>query len=121
MNKEEYAAAAQALYDEPPGPDLPFQKFKRGFRVKVADEMPEGMKHFTKDFEGIVEYTYAQKYECPDEIDDYSLIQLDEEGNPVNSIAWYLENQLTLVSDDVEAGLKIIEVWRELEKKIEPW
>ena len=66
------------------------QKFPRGARVKVADEMPDMMKYFPCGFEAIVAYTYAQKFHG-DDIDSYSLIQLDERGKAVNSNSWYHE------------------------------
>lgn len=66
------------------------------------------MAHFDSDFNAIVEYTYAQKY-GGDDINSYSLIQLDENDNPINSISWYEENQLTLISDDLAKGKEIIE------------
>jgi hypothetical protein len=91
--------------------DQPGQKFPRGARVKVTDEMPSSMAHFQKGFEGIVEYTYAQKYNG-DNVDSYSLIVLADGGKPVNSISWYKECQLTLISDDVEAGEQIIEEYK---------
>lgn len=89
----------------------PNQKFPRGARVKVSDNMPSYMSHFPKGFEAIVEYTYGQKFPQFDknDIDNYCLIVLDENGKPVNSIAWYHESQLTLINNNINEGLKIIE------------
>jgi hypothetical protein len=110
MNREEYAAYAKAMYLRPCGDNAPGQKFSRGVKVKVADEMPPTMAHFPKGFEAIVEYSCAQKYGGND-IKSYSLIMLAD-GKPVNSIAWYYEHQLTLLDDDIETGIKIIEQYK---------
>ena len=107
-------ASALALYNKPCGEDLPSQKFKRGSKVKVDDVMPPHMAHFPAGFEAIVEYTYAQQY-GGNNIDSYSLIHVDELGNAITSTAWYYENQLTLVSDDLESGIKIILKYKERE------
>ena len=104
----EREAEAEAYFASPPKCDLPGQKFPRGSRVKVGDDLPLYMFHFEKGFEGIVQYSYAQKYHG-DNIDSYSLIVLNDNGKPVNSISWYTENQLTLISDDVGEGKRIIE------------
>ncbi len=120
MNRAEYYAELQAMNAKAPGKSLPKQEFDRGTRVKVDKTLRKSMSHFESNFEGIVQYTHGQKFGGSD-ADSYSLIVLNEAGEPINSVAWYYENQLTLVSDDIEAGLKIIEIWRELEKDIEPW
>ena len=83
-------------------------KYPRGSKVAVCKEMPESMSHFESGFNAIVEYTYAQKY-GGDDIDSYSLIVLNDNDEPINSISWYHENQLTLISDDVIKGKEIIE------------
>lgn len=87
------------------------QKFPRGSFVKVSNTMPSYMSHFEKGFIGVVEYTYAQRYGGSD-IDSYSLIVLNNKGKPINSIAWYEEDQLTLVDSDTTKGKEIIEKWR---------
>ena len=107
MDQAAYKAAAGALYRQPPGPDLPAQKFKRGSKVHVCKDMPSYMSHFESDFDAIVKYTYAQKYGGSN-VDSYALAVLNAAGVVVNYISWYEENQLTLISDDTEAGLKLI-------------
>jgi hypothetical protein len=84
------------------------QKFLRGTRVKVDAIMPPSMTHFESDFIGIVDHTYSQAYSGND-ITNYCLVQLNKQGQPINKIAWYKENQLTLVSDDTKAGEEILE------------
>ena len=90
------------------------QKFKRGSRVRVTDRMPPNMRHFDCGFEAIIEYTYGQKalrdrrYSGED-FSIYSLLKLDDNGQPKGGCAWYPEETLTLISDDIHAGLDIIE------------
>jgi hypothetical protein len=89
------------------------QKFPRGTLVHVQKEMPESMSHFESDFDAIVEYSYAQKFgggEAGQSGHVYSLIQL-ENGVPVNSIAWYDEDLLTLVDARTELGEEILRGW----------
>ena len=111
MDYETRLAQAQALYAKPAGKELEGQKFPRGARVKVTDEMPSYMSHFECGFEAIVEYTHGQKYDSSD-IKNYSLIQLNENGEPINSISWYEEGQLTLLSDNTGEGKRLIEGYR---------
>ncbi len=113
MNYEERKAMADHLYNKPPGEDLPGQKFKRGSRVKVDDVMPDWMSHFECGFEGIIEHTYGQKFGGSHN-NEYCLTVLDKEGYPINSISWYDEDQLTLINEDIEAGIKIIEMFKAL-------
>lgn len=106
MNREQYTAAVGQLNRRKPGDNLEDQKFPRGARVKVADEMPSYMSHFDKGFEAIVQYTYGQKFGGFN-TNQYSLIYETKDG--YFSVAWYEEDQLTLISDDTEQGMKIIE------------
>ena len=115
MDYETRLAQAKAYSSMPPKCDQPGQKFARGCRVKVDDEMPRFMSHFKKGFEGIVEYTYAQKYHS-DDIKSYSLVVLDDNEKPINSISWYYESQLTLLSGDTKEGKRIIEEYKEGKK-----
>lgn len=107
----EREAMTKVLYAKPEGPDLPTQKFKRGSKVHICKNMPKSMFHFENNFDAIVEYTYAQKY-GGNNIDSYSVIVLNDSGQPINSIAWYHENQLSLLDDDIEVGKKIIEKYK---------
>jgi hypothetical protein len=84
------------------------QKFLRGTRIKVDDAMPPSMTHFEKGFIGIVDHTYSQAYGGND-IKSYCIVQLNKDGQPINKIAWYQEDQLTLISDDLKAGEEILE------------
>lgn len=83
------------------------QKFRRGSVVHVDKIMPKSMSHFDNDFDGIVKYTYGQRY-GGDDRSQYALVKI-ENGKPVNTIAWYDESQLTLVSDDVNNGIMLME------------
>jgi len=86
------------------------QKFKRGSRVFVVKSNSASRSHFPSEFEGIVEYTYAQQY-GGDDFNSYCLVQLYK-GKGVNRIAWYEECDLKLLSDNVVDGLAIIEEYR---------
>lgn len=111
MNRQEYKAKLIALYNKPPGPNKENQKFKRGFRIKVTENLPDSMSHFEKGFEGIVKYTHAQQF-GGENIDSYSILQLNKAGKPINSISWYKENQLTLINENIKEGLALIEEYK---------
>lgn len=85
------------------------QKFPRGSFVHVTKNLPGNMSHFEKDFDAVVEYTYAQRYGGKGQNQkEYSVIVLSK-GKPVNSIAWYKEEHLTLLKGSIEEGKKLIE------------
>lgn len=73
-------------YPEPSG-----QKFPRGSRVRIADDLGSEKAHFPSGTEATVEYTYAHAYGGSDN-KSYSL---DVDGS--GSVAWYKEDQLTQV------------------------
>ena len=82
------------------------QKFFRGHRIKIDDEMPTSMKHFTSGAEAIVEYSYSDVH-SNEEHSSYSLLILEPTGS--HSSAWYWEDQLTLVDNDRDKGEKILQ------------
>ena len=86
------------------------QKFPRGTFVQITKDLPTYMRHFEKDFVGVIEYSYKQEYGYGS-TKSYSIVQLDKKGSPINTIAWYEEDQLTLVSSDVKKGKAIIEAY----------
>ncbi len=86
------------------------QKFRKLTFVKVDDVMPPEMSHFDKGFVGIVNGTYSQLY-GGDNINSYSIYKV-EDGEIVNQIAWYYENQLTELNEgDREKAEDMIEVY----------
>ena len=87
------------------------QKFKRGSKVRICDTMPSHKYHFDCKCDAIVEYTYAQQYRG-DNIKSYSLLLLEENGEPRDTSAWYDESQLTLIDDDTAKGLAILEKYK---------
>ena len=87
------------------------QKFPRGARVHINQTLPKCMGHFIKDVDAIIEYSYEQKFRCGNH-ESYSLVLLNKDGKALNTVAWYDDANLTLVSDDIEEGLKIIEGYR---------
>lgn len=83
------------------------QKFWRGMRVKISDEMPPSMFHFPKGIEAIIDGSYTDL--CSSRGDDiYSLILL-RDGKGYNSSAWYPESLLTLLDSDRDMGERIIQ------------
>lgn len=107
MDRVAYRAAIEELNSQPIGEDLPSQKFKRGSKVHICKDLPEEMDHFPNDFDAIVDYTYAQKF-GGDDTESYCVAGLNDKGVVVDHISWYREDQLTLISDDLEAGIKLI-------------
>jgi hypothetical protein len=57
--------------------------------------MPEDMEGFSCDFDAIVAGTYSQEY-GGDNIEEYDLYKI-ENGVIVNRLAWYLEDQLSIL------------------------
>ena len=84
----------QAMKDMETKPTPVGQKFPRGARVLIAKDLSkDGMGHFQSGVKATVEYTYAHAY-GGNNIKSYSL-KID--GG--NSVAWYLEHQLTLLKE----------------------
>lgn len=83
------------------------QKFWRGHRVKVADEMPPWMLHFYgAGGEAIVDHSYRDQYgggSC----EQYCLLHLLPDGWKRSS--WYPVDLLTLVSPDRDAGEALLQ------------
>lgn len=96
------------------------QKFFKGDLVQVG-EMPISMSHFTGNCKAIVLYTYAEKYgrrgSNPDK--DYSLFILKR--GDCGEVAWYHEDQLTLIESDrldlLPAGNTHRKVWEEKKQR----
>lgn len=72
-------------------PEPKGQKFPCGSRVRIADDLGEGMSHFTGGVNATVQYTYAHAYGGND-VKSYSL-DIDGKG----SVSWYHEHQLTKI------------------------
>lgn len=83
-------------------------KFDQGQRVKICDKMPSCMSHFEHGVEAIVEYCYQDKYGSND-VDSWSLAIIGKDGKIRNTSAWYKTDQLTLVDDDAEKGLYMLQ------------
>ena len=69
----------------------PKQKFKKGERVKIAEDLGKYMSHFRSGVEATVLYSYRQEFGYGDR-DQYA-VKFDDGI----SSAWYKEWQLTLV------------------------
>ena len=90
------------------------QKFFKGDLVQVG-EMPISMSHFTGNCQAIVLYTYAEQYgrSGSNPHKDYSLFILKRGDR--GEVAWYHEDQLTLIESDrfdlLPAGNTHRKVW----------
>ena len=73
------------------------QKFPKFSFVQVDKTMPSSMMNFESDFDAIVDGTYSQIY-GGDNITSYALFKV-EDGNIVNRLSWYDEDQLTLLPE----------------------
>lgn len=95
------------------------QKFRKLSFVHVCKDMPKQMSHFDSDFDAIIEGTYSQLYGGTD-IDSYSIYMI-KDGKVVNCIAWYKENQLTLLKkQDRKKAEEMIEEFNfRLEEELE--
>lgn len=71
------------------------QKFRKLSFVRVCDVMPPEMAHFEAGIDAIVEGTYSQLYGGSN-VEDYALYIL-KKGKVVDQIAWYREDQLSLL------------------------
>lgn len=85
------------------------QKFFRGQRVKIADEMPKSMTHFEKSVEAIIQYSYSDVYGKNDN-NNYSLLLIIPK---LRTSAWYPAELLTLINTDRYEGECIIQKYKE--------
>ena len=109
IERDRRKAIAKMVNMQPVKADLPMQKFKRGSKVHIG-KMPPGMLYFNGDFDAIVKGTPAQLFgDGSDNVEKYAVLELDDDGKAINAVSWYDEDQLTLLSNDLNAGLKIIE------------
>ncbi len=87
------------------------QKFFRGQRVKITDNMPVYMSHFESDCEAVVDHSYRDDH-GGDSVDSFSLV-LDLPNGPSQS-AWYEADQLTLVDSDRDKGEAFLQAYNSL-------
>ena len=90
---------------------MPKQKFAIGQRVHITKDLGPAMSHFYSDMDGIVKYTYAERYGSAGTQKankKYCVVLLDENNKYVNTVAWYKEHQLTLVSRHKQTGYAIL-------------
>lgn len=71
----------------------PKQKFVRGDRVRIADDLGPMMSHFTSGKDATVLHSYNDNHGC-NNYKDYAL-KIDGKGYS----AWYHEDQLTLINN----------------------
>lgn len=94
MTYEERAAEAKSYYEEGlervrTTPEPVGQKYHRGARVRIADDLGQCMRFFPSGCLATVEHTYAHAF-GGDDVKSYSLI-VDGHG----STAWYNEDQIS--------------------------
>lgn len=82
------------------------QKFFRGHRVKIADKLPESMDHFEAGCEAIVDHSGSERDRGGGNIEIYGLLLLTKHPHYV---AWYEEDQLTLIDSDRDVGEEILQ------------
>lgn len=88
------------------------QKFLRGHKVKIADEMPSWMSHFRSGCEAIVVGSYRDQFGGGKrDAQQYELALLDKKGKVYDTSAWYEEYQLTLVDTDRDKGEDLLQEW----------
>ncbi len=94
------------------------QKFFRGQRVRVADDLGSMMRHFTSGCDAIVVGSFSDQMsrisgadmDIVKEIEEsYTLLLLKSEDGTMSTASWYEESQLTLVSDDRIRGEEILQ------------
>lgn len=105
------------------------QKFSKGAFVWISNDerLFDGhdgrgsMTHFIRNSLAVVEGSYVDLFgsqimgePSEEQYKEYSLVLLDEDLKPVNSCAWYREEQLSLVSNNTERGKHIINKYREV-------
>lgn len=91
------------------------QKYFRGYRVKIADKLPDCKSHFPTGIEAIIVGSYSDLYDdMPDtdegEEHEYAVLLLKEVPD---HCAWYEESLLTLVSKDRILGEKLLQLNKE--------
>jgi len=86
------------------------QKFFRGQRVRVADDLGSMMRHFTSGCDAIVVGSFSDQISSTSGADEesYTLLLKNEDGT-TGTASWYEESQLTLVSDDRIRGEEILQ------------
>ncbi len=89
---QSYHAACMKRMESRPEPEG--QKFPRGTRVRIADDLGKSMDHFLSGRNATVKYTYAHAF-GGDHVKTYCL-DIDDYGE----VSWYNEDQLTEITDE---------------------
>ena len=87
------------------------QKFSRGHRVRIADDLGTAMRHFPAGRDAIIVGSYSDLYvgSTLQHDHEYSLM-LQEDDGTINTNSWYHEAQLTLIDGDREKGEKLLQL-----------
>lgn len=91
MSHAQWAASMHALgmKNAEAAPPNSKQKFLKGGRVHIAEDLGPQMRHFAAGVDATVEYAYAQAYGG----NDFHSYSLNVDG--IGSVSWYQESQLT--------------------------
>lgn len=85
------------------------QKFFRGQRVRVADDLGKTMRHFTSGCDAIVVGSFSDRvFSSGDDEESYTLLLKEEDGT-MDTVSWYKESQLTILSIDRVRGEEILQ------------
>lgn len=85
------------------------QKYLRGHRVFITKDLPKFMSHFERGCEAIVDHSYSDQY-GGDDVESFALLLLEPY---LYRVAWYKEDQLTLVNSDRDAGERLLQKYKE--------
>ena len=87
------------------------QKYLPGYRVFINDLSENFSKsHFPHSIEAIVMGTYSQLYGGVN-VRDYQLFLLDSQGLVRGTSAWYNEEDLNYVDNNIEENWRLVECY----------
>ncbi len=90
----------------------PKQKFFRGHRVRIADNLGPTMSHFASGRDAIVVGSFSDLLTCSSGEGEVQYELLLEEDDAIGTVAWYKESQLTLVDGDRDKGENLLQLYK---------
>lgn len=86
------------------------QKFNRGDKVHIRKDMPRHMAHFDSDFQAVIMGSYFDLYGGSETRNQqrYAILRIADS----NEIAWYEEDQLTLIGKVTENEIRELKLKR---------
>ena len=88
------------------------QKFFRGQSIRVGDTPNTGKK---REIDGVIFGTFKEQNSNDDRDltnEYFSIVQINDQGEPVSFDFWYHDSEMTLVCDNRARGEKIIQKWQ---------